>query len=116
MENFSRLETTSRKNVAKNDNKGTDHVNSNYLPLPLPPQRLSLPSGNKMMEVKRPGMRRRSKASSRSTSWFASRDMGRKKRITMYKVYDAEGKMKRSFKKGLQWIKHQCKKIADEFS
>lgn len=138
MENFSPVQATSvgtrkatsvrtrkaQKNVAKNNHKntcnGTDHVRhvrSNYLPLPLPPQRLPLPRGNMAaMEVTRPGMKHRSKVSSRSKSWFESRDMGRRKRVVMYKWYAAEGKIKKSFKKGIKWVKHQCSKIANEFS
>lgn len=130
MENFSRVQTTSvgtsnaRNNLAKNDTKstcnGTDHArhvcSASYLPLPLPPSRLPLPSGNTKMELKRPGLKHRSKASSRSKSWFESGDMGRRKRITMYKLYAAEGKIKRSFKKGIKWLKHTCSKIAQEFS
>lgn len=129
MENFSRVQATSvrtrsaQKNVVKNDNKntcnGSDnvwHVRSNYLPLPLPPQRLPLPRGYPKMEGTRPGMKHRSKVSSRSKSWLESRDVGRKKRIVMYKWYAAEGKIKRSFKKGIKWVKHQCSKIVEEFS
>ncbi|KAK1364207.1 hypothetical protein POM88_039768 [Heracleum sosnowskyi] len=131
MENFSRGQATSvrtrkaQKNVAKIDKKkntcnGADpwHVSSKYLPLPLPPQRLPLPlpRGNTTMGVTKPGTKRRSKVSSSSKSWFESRDMERRKRLFMYKLFAAEGKVKRSFKKGIKWVKRQCNKIAEEFS
>lgn len=130
MENFSPVQATSvrtrkaQKIVTKNDKKNTCngkddhvwHVSSNYLPLPLPPQRLHLPRGNATMEVTRPEKKPRSKVSSRSKSWFETRDMERRKRVMMYKLYAAEGKIKRSFKKGIKWVKHQCNKIAEEFS
>lgn len=125
MENFSRIKPTSvrtskaQRNVAKNVNKNTcngrDHVCS-HLPLPLPPQRRPLPNGNATMQVRRQGMKHPSKVSSRSKSWFDSPDMDRRKRIMIYKWYVAQGKIKRSFKKGIKWVKHQCSKIADEFS
>ncbi|CAN1219616.1 hypothetical protein LINPERPRIM_LOCUS1662 [Linum perenne] len=43
--------------------------------------------------------------------WWNSPDTKRKKRVTRYKMYTMEGKMKSSLKKSCKWIKRTCSRI-----
>ena len=45
--------------------------------------------------------------------WWGLEDpeMKRRQRVAMYKLYDVEGKLKSSFKKGIRWIKRKCSRI-----
>ncbi|GMG99765.1 hypothetical protein Nepgr_001605 [Nepenthes gracilis] len=45
------------------------------------------------------------------TAWLEDPEMKRRKRLTKYKIYSLEGKMKISFKKGYRWIKRKCHRI-----
>lgn len=47
-----------------------------------------------------------------SKPWsFNDPESKRRKRISKYKVYSVEGKVKSSVRKGLRWIKNQCSQI-----
>ncbi|KAK7397128.1 hypothetical protein VNO78_18295 [Psophocarpus tetragonolobus] len=48
---------------------------------------------------------------SNSTWWWNDAERKRKRRVAKYKLYAAEGKLKRSFKKGFRWFKIKCIKI-----
>lgn len=49
-------------------------------------------------------------------SWgLSNAEMKRKKRITRYKAYTVEGKVKSSLKKGFRWIKNKCSHIVHAF-
>ncbi|CAO2827462.1 unnamed protein product [Amaranthus hypochondriacus] len=41
-------------------------------------------------------------------SWYNNSEQKRKRRMTKYKIYAMEGKVKKSFKKCYNWIKKQC--------
>lgn len=41
-------------------------------------------------------------------SWYNNSEQKRKRRMTKYKIYAMEGKVKKSLKKCYNWIKKQC--------
>ncbi|XP_048626177.1 uncharacterized protein LOC125593864 [Brassica napus] len=43
--------------------------------------------------------------------WWNDPEIKRKRRVAKYKLYSAEGKVKKSLKKSYKWIKIQCAKI-----
>ncbi|XVF41792.1 hypothetical protein PTKIN_Ptkin01aG0309100 [Pterospermum kingtungense] len=59
--------------------------------------------------------KRRNKSSSSSSlsikSWWNDPNVKRKRRLTKYKMYALEGKLKDSLKKGQRWIKRKFRKI-----
>lgn len=56
--------------------------------------------------------RRNNKRSSMSIkSWWNDPNLKRKRRLTKYKMYALEGKLKESLKKGQRWIKIKYRKI-----
>lgn len=58
---------------------------------------------------------RRSRLSSSSSPWYQNRQLKRRTRLTKYRLYAFEGKVKTSLKKGFRWIKRACKKIVHGF-
>ncbi|KAE9593714.1 hypothetical protein Lalb_Chr18g0046031 [Lupinus albus] len=52
---------------------------------------------------------------SKDSSWWNDPERKRKRRVTKYKFYAAEGRFKYSIKKGLRWIKIKCIKIVSSF-
>ncbi|KAB2071393.1 hypothetical protein ERO13_A08G206800v2 [Gossypium hirsutum] len=54
-------------------------------------------------------------SSSSITSWFNEPKMKRKMRLTKYKMYALEGKIKDSLKKGKKWIKKKYRKHVHGF-
>ncbi|OAY42376.1 hypothetical protein MANES_09G175200v8 [Manihot esculenta] len=56
------------------------------------------------------------KNSSQSIStWWNAPETKRKKRVTQYKLYGVEGKVKYSLKKGFRWMKKTCSSIVRGF-
>lgn len=51
----------------------------------------------------------------KSMSWWNDPERKRKRRVARYKFYGTEGKLKRSLKKGFQWLKVKCIKISASF-
>ncbi|KAF8089660.1 hypothetical protein N665_0500s0025 [Sinapis alba] len=43
--------------------------------------------------------------------WWNDPEIKRKRRVAKYKLYSAEGKVKKSLRKSYKWIKIQCAKI-----
>ncbi|PON67041.1 hypothetical protein PanWU01x14_106230 [Parasponia andersonii] len=43
--------------------------------------------------------------------WWNDPEMKRQRRISKYKLYSAEANVKRSFKKGLRWLRKKCSMI-----
>nr|KJB26314.1 hypothetical protein B456_004G237400 [Gossypium raimondii] len=58
---------------------------------------------------------RSSSSSSSIRSWFNEPKMKRKMRLTKYKMYALEGKIKDSLKKGKKWIKKKYCKLVHGF-
>ncbi|KAK4804974.1 hypothetical protein SAY86_004791 [Trapa natans] len=50
-----------------------------------------------------------------SGTWWSNPEMKRRRRVTKYKMYSAEGKLKSTFKHGFRWIKRKCSEIAHRF-
>lgn len=48
------------------------------------------------------------KATKTSKKWWNEPEMKRRRRVAKYKLYNAEGKMKISLKKGMHWLKNKC--------
>jgi hypothetical protein len=49
--------------------------------------------------------RSKSKAISRSTSWFADPETQRRKRVAKYKIITMEGKAKQTVRSSFRWLK-----------
>lgn len=49
--------------------------------------------------------RSKSKAMSRSTSWFADPETKRRKRVAKYKLVSMEGKAKQTVRNSFRWLK-----------
>ncbi|KGN56136.1 hypothetical protein Csa_009524 [Cucumis sativus] len=47
--------------------------------------------------------------------WWKKPEMRRRQRVAKYKLYGVEGKVKRSIKKGIRWIKTKCSRIISGF-
>ncbi|KAI3463251.1 hypothetical protein Pfo_019914 [Paulownia fortunei] len=71
-----------------------------------PPQKLDYNSHNFEVKIKK-GNKSRISASSSSKNWSFNIDpeLQRKKRVTGYKAYAVEGKMKSSLRKSFRWMK-----------
>lgn len=59
--------------------------------------------------------RERPVAKTKTPSWWNDPERKRKRRVVNYKFYAAEGKFKRSVKKGFRWFKVKCMKIVTSF-
>ncbi|KAL9332456.1 hypothetical protein ACSQ67_002066 [Phaseolus vulgaris] len=71
---------------------------------------------NKMMgsysyESPRSGGGNMAVSKSKSSWWWNEAERKRKRRVTKYKLYATEAKIKHSFKKGFRWFKIKCIKI-----
>ncbi|XWS57448.1 hypothetical protein CRYUN_Cryun09bG0175000 [Craigia yunnanensis] len=55
--------------------------------------------------------KKRNKSSMSIKSWWNEPKMKRKRRLTKYKMFAIEGKLKDSLKKGHRWIKNKYRKI-----
>ncbi|XVE89579.1 hypothetical protein DITRI_Ditri20bG0007400 [Diplodiscus trichospermus] len=55
--------------------------------------------------------KKRNKSSMSIKSWWNEPKMKRKRRLTKYKMYAFEGKLKESLKKGHKWIKNKFRKV-----
>ncbi|PIN01380.1 hypothetical protein CDL12_26110 [Handroanthus impetiginosus] len=69
------------------------------------------PAGSRMSTYKDFNLRTRPV----SRPWYSGGELKRRKRIAKYKLYSVEGKVKKSFSKGLRWFKNTCSRIVHGF-
>ncbi|KAK4273254.1 hypothetical protein QN277_021693 [Acacia crassicarpa] len=65
--------------------------------------------------VPAPGSGNRGSQSAPKPWGFKDPEAKRRKRISKYKVYTVEGKVKTSLRKGLRWIKNKCSQIVNGY-
>ncbi|CAL9003293.1 unnamed protein product [Prunus brigantina] len=57
------------------------------------------------------GKKPKERSSKPSKLWWNDPELKRRGRVARYKLYGAEGKVKRSLKKGYRWFKRKCLEI-----
>lgn len=83
---------------------GRSHLHPSWAPYPMNTRQHDI-------QLRIGGKKSKERSSKPSKLWWNDPELKRRGRVARYKLYGAEGKIKRSLKKGYRWFKSKCLEI-----
>ncbi|KAM1442656.1 hypothetical protein ACFX10_010277 [Malus domestica] len=105
------LETVNVRRLSENQKMyaGRSHFHPSWDP--NPPMKIRQCSDLQVRVGGTKATKERSSSTKSLKLWWNDPEIKRRGRVARYKLYDAEGKVKRSLKKGYRWFKKKCLEI-----